>query len=74
MGFSKFILMSKERVRAWIRFKSHIKLGKGQGSGSCNIEKPEKKWKMMYCRSNKLARAKQLGFEYPRKKLTDRID
>ncbi len=33
--------------------------------------KPEKKWKMVYLRSEKLARAKQLGFEYPRKNITN---
>ena len=27
---------------------------------------PEKKWKHIYTRSNKLHRAKQLGFDYPR--------
>ena len=31
--------------------------------------KPEKKWKMVYLRSEKLSRAKQLGFEYPRKNI-----
>lgn len=29
--------------------------------------KPEKKWKLLYLRSEKLLRARQLGFEYPRK-------
>ena len=36
--------------------------------GSDELWKPEKKWKRMYLRREKLARAKQLGIEYPRKK------
>lgn len=31
-----------------------------------NDEKREKNWKVLYTRSTKLARAKQLGMEYPR--------
>ncbi len=37
--------------------------------GSEDKWKPEKNWKMMYLRSEKLARAKQLGFEHPKKDL-----
>lgn len=33
--------------------------------GSNDLLKPEKKWKLMYFRKNKLARAKQLGVDYP---------
>lgn len=33
--------------------------------GSDELFKPEKKWKHMYLRKDKLARAKQLGFDYP---------
>jgi len=33
--------------------------------GSGELYKPEKNWKLMYLRRNKLARAKQLGFDYP---------
>ncbi len=58
-----------ERSRAYRRFKNHIKNGKGHGSNK--IDMPEKKWKYMYFRSNKLLRAQQLGFEYPRRKLID---
>ena len=51
--------MTENRNRAWRRFKDHIKNRKGQGT--------EEKWKMLYLRSEKLARAKQLGIDYPRK-------
>lgn len=34
--------------------------------GSDEIWKPEKNWKHMYLRKEKLARARQLGIEYPR--------
>ncbi len=57
--------MTENRNRAWRRFKKLIRKGKGQGTEK--KWKPEKKWKMLYLRSEKLARAKQLGIEYPRK-------
>ena len=34
----------------------------------------EKRWKLVYTRSEKLSRAKQLGFEYPRKPVSTAID
>lgn len=55
--------MSNNRNRAWRRFKKRINRSKGMGSGE--LHKPEKNWKLMYLRRNKLARAKQLGFDYP---------
>lgn len=56
--------MSIKRNRAWRRFRNNINNGKGMG---CLQEcKPEKNWKHLYTRSTKVARAKQLGFEYPR--------
>ena len=57
--------MSENRNRAWRRFKKLIK--KRNGQGTVEKWKPEKKWKKLYLRSEKLARAKQLGIEYPRK-------
>ena len=39
-----------------------------------NAEPREKNWKLLYLRSNKLARARQLGFEYPRKSAREVID
>jgi len=59
--------MNNERTRAWRRFKN--KLNKSNGMGCDEIFKPEKKWKLVYLRSEKLSRAKQLGFEYPRRKI-----
>ena len=55
--------MSNERGRAFRRFKSKVKNGKGMGGNECF--KPEKKWKMMYGRTLKIKRAAQLGFVYP---------
>ena len=56
-------VMSQERSSAWRRFKRHIK--NGNGMGTKGAWKPEKNWKMVYLRSEKLRRAKQLGFQYP---------
>ncbi len=39
-----------------------------------NDEPREKNWKLLYLRSNKLARARQLGFDYPRKSRREVID
>tara|TARA_B100001063_G_C16242506_1_gene301407 strand:+ start:350 stop:502 length:153 start_codon:yes stop_codon:yes gene_type:complete len=36
--------------------------------GSDDILKPEKNWKHMYLRKEKLVRARQLGMDYPRKR------
>ncbi len=56
--------MSDERNIAWRRVKNHAKSGKGMGT--IETFKPEKNWKMLYLRSEKLHRSKQLGFVYPR--------
>jgi hypothetical protein len=55
--------MSIDRGRAWRRLQN--RMNKGRSEGSIEIFKPEKKWKMLYLRSEKLKRAKQLGFDYP---------
>lgn len=64
--------MAIQRGRAWRRFVSKINNGKGMGSDE--KWKPEKKWKMLYLRSEKLSRAKKLGFEYPRKSYRQLIE
>lgn len=64
--------MSNNRNRAWRRFKDRI--NNGNGMGSDKPYKPEKKWKFMYARKNKLARAKQLGFDYPVKTQRQLLD
>ena len=52
------------RDRAWRRFQKHHQ---GNKSYITDICKPEKNWKLLYTRSVKIQRAKQLGFEYPKK-------
>jgi hypothetical protein len=57
--------MEIERDKSWRRLQK--KLNGGKGMGSKEEVKPEKKWKFMYLREDKLARARQLGFSYPRR-------
>lgn len=64
--------MAIQRSRAWRRFVNELNRGKGMGSKE--IWKPEKNWKMLYMRSEKLSRAKQLCFEYPRKSYRQLIE
>ncbi len=64
--------MSENRNRAWRRFKNDVNQRKGMGSEW--RYKPEKKWKLIYMRRCKVARAKQLGFEYPRKSQRQLLD
>ncbi|MDE1464834.1 hypothetical protein [Spartinivicinus poritis] len=64
--------MNELRNRAWRRFKNRINSGRGIGTDDC--WKPEKNWKMVYLRSEKLSRARQLGFEYPRKDIRQLLD
>lgn len=64
--------MSENRNRAWRRFKDYVNNRNGMGSGT--YDKPEKKWKFLYTRKSKLARAKQLGFEYPRKNVRQLLE
>jgi hypothetical protein len=56
--------MKTQRSRAWRQRQNALK--KNRGMGTAPKFKPEKKWSNLYLRSNKLLRAKQLGFEYPR--------
>ncbi|WP_444939833.1 hypothetical protein ACJJI3_11790 [Microbulbifer sp. ZKSA004] len=58
--------MDDLRSRAARRSKTKAKPHKN----SARTEKPwisEKNWKLMYTRSEKLRRAKQLGIEYPKR-------
>lgn len=64
--------MSVERSRAWRRFKNRI--NRGRGMGADEVWKPEKNWKHLYLRKEKLARARQLGIEYPRKRGRQLLD
>lgn len=56
--------MNNERTRAWRRYTNYIKKNKGMGSDK--LYQPIKNWKHLGTRKQKLLRAKQLGFEYPR--------
>jgi hypothetical protein len=65
--------MPESRARAWRRFKRRIKLQKKYGW----VERPqssEKKWRLMYSRSEKLRRARQLGIEYPKRTVRQILD
>ena len=54
------------RGRAWRR---HQKRSPSHRKGSQDpLFKPEKKWDLLYTRSEKMMRAKQLGFTYPFRK------
>ncbi len=64
--------MSQERGAAWRRFKKYIK--NGGGMGKKDGWRPEKNWKMVYLRSEKLRRGEQLGFQYPTKAARQLLD
>ena len=61
------------RNRNWRRFQKYRKDNKNQSLNQNNY-KHEKKWKLLYTRSVKLHRAKQLCIEYPRKTLHQVLD
>ncbi|KQQ54993.1 hypothetical protein ASF84_14340 [Pseudomonas sp. Leaf127] len=52
-----------QRTRAWRRSEA-CKHNNDQKVRTQTF-KPPKKWKLMYTRSDKLARARQLGMSYP---------
>ena len=65
--------MDELRGRAWRRSKSRVKSRKN----SANTEEQrssEKNWKLMYIRSEKLRRARQLGVEYPKRTVRQTLD
>jgi hypothetical protein len=64
--------VTNERSRAWRRFYNRV--NKGKGMGTEDRWKPEKNWKMVYLRSEKLSRSKQLGFDYPKKTVRQLLD
>ncbi len=55
----------QQRGRAWRRKQKYLYRGRNCGH-TLDTYKPEKKWKNLYSRSLKLARARQLKIEYPR--------
>ena len=52
-----------ERTRAWRRQQAR-KRGNGKAPDPLKF-KPQKNWKLMYTRADKLVRARQLGMSYP---------
>lgn len=54
------------RGRAWRRKKTRVKERAAEHLPS-PAEQRQKSWKLMYTRSAKVARARQLGFDYPRR-------
>ena len=61
------------RTRAWRRFHKRRCRQEDHKHFDRDI-KPEKNWKLLYLRSEKLKRAFQLGFEYPRIHLRIRLE
>ncbi|MCP3977347.1 MAG: hypothetical protein GY720_22890 [bacterium] len=59
-----------KRGRAWRRARTRVKARTAHNKRRQDGPR-EKNWKLMYTRADKLARAKQLGFDYPRRPLTD---
>ncbi len=66
--------MSTDRNRAWRRFKKHINKGHDIISDQNICKYSEKNWKMLYGRSEKIIRARQLGFEYPKQTTRQLLD
>lgn len=58
--------MDNTRNRAWRRAKDRINKSRDNlNSQETQCFTPEKNWKHLYLRSEKLARAAQLGIDYP---------
>ena len=57
--------MTSSRDRGWRRAKK--RQNKGKEMGGKKLDKPQKNWKLLVLRSEKVARAKQLGFDYPKR-------
>ena len=60
---------TQQRTRAWRRIQKRKNKSKDMKDPCPNFYRYEKNWKFLYMRSCKMARAKQLGFEYPIKPL-----
>jgi len=52
-----------ERTRAWRRSQAHKDASKPLMR--LPYQQPEKNWKLLYTRAEKLLRARQLGLSYP---------
>jgi hypothetical protein len=49
-------------------------MSKKKGAPSATRVKPEKNWKLMYLRAEKLIRARKLGMDYPVKTVRQILD
>lgn len=56
------------------RVKNNRTKSKNLNAMDDNCYKPPKKWKHVYLRSEKMRRAKQLGFEYPIRSTRQMLD
>lgn len=65
--------MKINRNKAWRQARHKVKRA-NKAQISDKRFAPEKKWKLMYLRSEKLHRAKQLGIDYPSKTLRQTLD
>jgi len=65
--------MEATRNRAWRRFKSRTK-GNGRSDKSIQNWSVEKNWKLLYGRSIKQYRARQLGMTYPLRTVRQVLD
>lgn len=61
-----------ERTRAWRRQQAR-KNGNGKAADPLKF-KPQKNWKLMYTRGDKLIRARQLGMSYPIRSIRQLLD
>ena len=69
--------MKQSRNRAWRRFKNNVhaqKVREYPAKSPQDAWVPPKNWKWLGRRCDKLLRAQQLGFEYPRLSLRRLID
>lgn len=65
--------MTEMRGRAWRRAQARSKGGNSSGLKG-KLFTPEKNWKFLYLRSEKLARVRQLGVDYPKKTVRQKLD
>ncbi len=56
--------LDQSRSRAWRRHQEQRPCHRVHGKNPLKY-KPEKKWDLIYLRSNKIKRAQKLGFIYP---------
>lgn len=66
--------MSTARNRAWRRFKKYVNKAQNLTTYQHEYKYAEKNWKMMYGRSEKIIRGRQLGFEYPKQTTRQLLD